>query len=96
VLLGAEALSRDDVDAFLALATREARAARERSGADVEVHAPVPALLARRAGHERGQLVVQSPRRPELARFLDAWMPALAAIPGRRVRWGVDVDPIAL
>jgi primosomal protein N' (replication factor Y) len=56
----------------------------------------VPALLARRAGHERGQLCVQSPRRPELSRFLDAWMPALAALPGRRVRWGVDVDPMAL
>ncbi|HEY8242208.1 MAG TPA: primosomal protein N' [Casimicrobiaceae bacterium] len=96
VLLGAEALVRDEVDRFLALASREAHAARERSGADVEVHAPVPALLARRAGHERGQLCVQSPRRPELSRFLDAWMPALEALPGRRVRWGVDVDPIAL
>ena len=96
MLLGAEALSRDEVDRFLALASREANAARDRSGADVEVHAPVPALLARRAGHERAQLCVQSARRPELSRFLDAWMPALDAMPGRRVRWGVDVDPIAL
>ncbi|MEO8486049.1 MAG: primosomal protein N', partial [Betaproteobacteria bacterium] len=96
VLLGAEAGARSEVDRFLATAQREALAARERTGADVEVHAPVPALLARRAGHERGQLVVQSERRPDLGRFLDAWMPALDAIPGRRVRWGVDVDPIAL
>ena len=42
------------------------------------------------------ELCVQSPRRPELSRFLDAWMPALDALPGRRVRWGVDVDPISL
>jgi len=96
VLLGAEALARDEVDRFLAIASREAHAARERSGADVEVHAPVPALMARRAGHERGQLVVQSPRRPELSRFLDAWMASLDALPGRRVRWSVDVDPMAL
>ena len=97
VLLGAEAPSRDEVDRFLAHARREAHAARETTDAEVEVHEPVPALLARRAGHERGQLVVQSARRPELSRFLDAWMPALDALPGaRRVRYGVDVDPIAL
>ncbi|HVJ74614.1 MAG TPA: primosomal protein N' [Casimicrobiaceae bacterium] len=96
VLLGAEAIERAEVDRFLAVATREANAARAHTGAEVEVHAPVPALLARRAGLERGQLCVQAARRPELARFLDAWMPALDALPGRRVRWGVDVDPIAL
>ena len=96
VLLGAEAGSRAEVDRFLAIAAREAHAARERTGGEVEVHAPVPALLARRAGFERGQLCVQADRRPDLARFLDAWMPALDAVPGRRVRWGVDVDPIAL
>jgi hypothetical protein len=40
--------------------------------------------------------VAQSARRAELSRFLDAWMPALEAAPGRRVRWGLDVDPVAL
>ena len=95
-LLAAEAVSRDEVDRFLADAEREAHAARDHARADVEVHSPVPSLLARRAGHERAQLVVQASRRPELARFLDAWLPALAALPGRRVRWGLDVDPISL
>jgi primosomal protein N' (replication factor Y) len=96
VLLAAEAVSRAEVDRFLADAEREAHAARDHARADVEVHSPVPSLLARRAGHERAQLVVQASRRPELARFLDAWLPALAALPGRRVRWGLDVDPISL
>ena len=95
-LLAAEAVSRAEVDRFLADAEREAHAARNHARADVEVHSPVPSLLARRAGHERAQLVVQASRRPELARFLDAWLPALAALPGRRVRWGLDVDPISL
>lgn len=95
-LLAAEAASRADVDAFLAAALREAEAARGRTRAEVEAHAPVPALLARRAGFERGQLVVQASRRGELARFLDAWLPALEAMPRRRVRWGLDVDPVAL
>ena len=96
VLLAAEASSRDEVDRFLAEAEREARAARARARAAVDVHSPVPSLLARRAGHERAQLVAQSARRPELARFLDAWLPALRSLPGRRVRWSLDVDPIAL
>jgi primosomal protein N' (replication factor Y) len=59
----------------------------------VEVFSPVPALLARRAGYERGQLVVQSTRRAALHRFLPAWRAEIAAIPGRRARWSIDVDP---
>ena len=95
-LLGAEAQSREEVDRFLAAAAKEAAAALEATRAGVEVHSPVPALLARRAGFERGQLVVQALRRGDLARFLDRWLPALQALPGRRVRWGLDVDPVAL
>jgi len=89
-LLAAEAHRRDDVDAFLAAAHA---AATELAHDEVDVFAPVPALLARRAGFERGQLVVQGARRPALQRFLAQWTAALAALPGRRVRWALDVDP---
>jgi primosomal protein N' (replication factor Y) len=89
-LLMAEAHAREAVDGFLD-AAHEA-ALRVRVG-DVTVFAPVPALLARRGGFERGQLVVQSASRPELQRFLPAWHEALRALPGRRVRWALDVDP---
>jgi primosomal protein N' (replication factor Y) len=90
VLLEAEALHRADVDAFLTAAHGAGKALATR---DVDVFSPVPALLARRAGLERGQIVVQSVRRAALARFLSAWRAALAALPGRRVRWSLDVDP---
>ena len=53
----------------------------------------VAALLARRAGYERSQLVVQSGRRAALQRFLPAWRERIAALPGRRTRWAIDVDP---
>lgn len=89
-LLAAEAHRRDDVDAFLAAAHA---AGRELAEDGVDVFAPVPALLARRAGFERGQMVVQGARRPALQRFLAQWSAALAALPGRRVRWALDVDP---
>ena len=62
-------------------------------GDGVEVFPPVPAALARRAGFERGQVVAQSEDRGALQRFLPAWRSAIAALPGRRVRWALDVDP---
>jgi primosomal protein N' (replication factor Y) (superfamily II helicase) len=92
VLLMAEAHARETVDRFLAGAHDAARQARS-VAPDVTVFAPVPALLARRGGYERGQLVVQAARRGDLQRFLPAWHAALQAIPGRRVRWALDVDP---
>jgi primosomal protein N' (replication factor Y) len=91
-LLAAEAHRRAEVDAFLR-AAHEAGVALAAEARVVTVFSPVPALLARRAGYERGQVVVQSERRAPLQRFLPAWREALAAIPGRRVRWTIDVDP---
>ena len=92
-LLAAEAHQRSDVDAFLHGAHTVAAALASETHADVSVFSPVPALLSRRAGYERGQIVVQSSRRAALQRFLAAWREALAVAPGRRVRWALDVDP---
>ncbi len=93
-LLTAEAHERAVVDAYLAAAHAAARALVATAHLEVEVFAPVSALLARRAGFERAQIAVQSERRGALQRFLAEWHGALAEAPGqRRVRWAVDVDP---
>jgi primosomal protein N' (replication factor Y) len=92
-LLAAEAHSRADVDEFLRAAHVAGVALAGADAAQVEVFPPVPALLARRAGFERGQIVVQSARRAALQRFLPAWRDAIVRQPGRRVRWALDVDP---
>jgi len=92
-LLLAEAHLRADVDLYLQQAHAAAEAATRDAEADVAVFAPVPALLARRAGLERGQLVVQSARRQDLHRMLTRWRAALGAMPSRRVRAALDVDP---
>ncbi len=92
-LLAAEAHRRDEVDAFLAAAHEAGVALAAEAGAEVTVFSPVPALLSRRAGYERAQIVVQSARRAALQRFLPSWRDALTALPGRRVRWAIDVDP---
>ena len=81
---------------FCATRTRRESALVDDAHAEVAVFSPVPALLSRRAGFERGQIVVQSARRPALQRFLAAWRAALAALPGRRARWALDVDPAGL
>jgi primosomal protein N' (replication factor Y) (superfamily II helicase) len=58
---------------------------------------PVPAAMAKRAGRYHAQLLVESPDRAALHRFLDTWLPQLEQLPsGRRVRWALDVDPIEL
>jgi primosomal protein N' (replication factor Y) len=92
-VLAAEAHHRSDVDEFLRAAHAAGLALTGGKGAAVEVFSPVTALLARRAGFERGQVVVQSARRAALQQFLPVWRAALAARPGRRVRWSIDVDP---
>jgi primosomal protein N' (replication factor Y) len=92
-ILLAEAHARADVDRFLDDAHAFARERVQGGHGDVEVFAPVPALLARRAGYERGQLVVQSERRSALQAFLPQWRDALPAIARKRVRYAIDVDP---
>jgi primosomal protein N' (replication factor Y) (superfamily II helicase) len=92
-LLLAQAHARADVDRFLG-AAHAAALALEQTDAGVEIFSPVPALMARRAGFERGQMVVQSNRRGELQRFLTRWRATLAAVPSSRVRFAIDVDPM--
>ena len=92
-LLAAEAHLRADVDDFLRTAHAAGLRVAGEYGAQVEIFPPVPALLARRAGFERGQVVVQSARRAALQHFLPTWRDALVRQPGRRVRWALDVDP---
>jgi primosomal protein N' (replication factor Y) len=93
-LLAAEAPRRAAVDAFLAAAHASGVALTRAAHRAVEVFPPVPAALARRAGAERAQVVAQSEDRGSLQRFLAQWRSAIVAIPGHRVRWSLDVDPL--
>src|SRR5258706_141560 len=62
--------------------------------ASITVFDPVPMSLARLAGVERAQVLVQSRSRPRLQAFLAEWSDALYRVPSHGVRWHLDVDPI--
>jgi primosomal protein N' (replication factor Y) len=92
VLLRAEATAREAVDAFLAAAYAALPAE-----ATLQVAGPMPAPMALRAGRQRGQLLIESPRRAVLRGVLRPWQQQLAALPqARKVRWSLDVDPVDL
>jgi primosomal protein N' (replication factor Y) len=87
-MLRAEAHSIEAAIRFL----REAAALAPNSK-HISVYDPVPAFMARLAGNERAQLLIESGSRAALQKFLSAWMPALEAHKTRNVRWALDVDP---
>jgi primosomal protein N' (replication factor Y) len=84
--------SRDDLRS-----QRFLRSAIDRSphrSASITVFDPAPMSLARLAGVERAQVLVQSRSRPRLQAFLAEWSDALYRMPSHGVRWHLDVDPI--
>jgi primosomal protein N' (replication factor Y) len=93
-LLIAEAPKRDAVDAFLGAARDAGVALAREATVAIEVFPPLPAVIARRAGMERAQVLAQSADRSALQRFLPRWRRAIVGLPGRRVRWALDVDPL--
>ena len=60
----------------------------------ITVWDPVPPTLARKAGYERSQLMVQAETRAGLQRFLAVWLARVRAKPASAVKWVIDVDPI--
>ncbi|NMM88862.1 primosomal protein N' [Rhodococcus sp. SRB_17] len=67
----------------------------------VTLYPPVPLTVQRVANVERAQMLLESPSRTALQRFLAAWQPVLHATRSQPehkglVRWLVDVDPLAI
>ena len=99
-LLRAEAKSVQAAADFLHAAAAAAAALPEAEG--VMVYPPVPPPVARVAGVERMQMLVESRSRVALQRLLAAWLPALHDLRQKDkthravLRWAVDVDPLAI
>ena len=95
-LLRAEAKSSDALNAFMHFVVASAKAAQSAQTANANLHVwdPIPAPLARKAGFERQQLMVQADSRGALQQFLAAWLPLLRQRETRIVKWVIDVDPL--
>ncbi len=64
------------------------------TAAELHIAGPIPAVLEKRQGRYRMQLLVQSEQRSQLQRLLYQTMPSIEGLPlANRVRWSVDVDP---
>lgn len=91
-LLRAESKHQRHIDSYLVAASESFR-----TEPGIAVRGPFPPLLARRAGHWRGQLVLESPVRATLQKALDAQLVRLYELPGAtRVRWALDIDPLEM
>jgi primosomal protein N' (replication factor Y) len=96
-LLRAEARTEDVAEAFLRAARDLARAWPE--SADVMFYAPVPPSVAKVAGFERRQMLIECGSRAVLQRLLALFTPQLPALRNAHrgiVRWAIDVDPLAI
>jgi len=91
-ILRADAPVLSDAIGFLAEAVRLAG----EIDPSITLYDPVPALLMRRAGRERAQLLVQSQNRGRFQRFLTRWRCEISAQRHARVHWILDVDPLEL
>jgi primosomal protein N' (replication factor Y) len=90
-LINAEAVQQQQPLQFLQAV---AELARTHAGTAVQILGPIPALMERRAGHYRAQLLLRSDTRPLLQKLLKQLITRMAALDtARKVRWSIDVDP---
>ena len=98
-LVRAEARAQEIAQGFLIAASEAAQDMPE--APFVTLYPAVPMSIQRVANIERAQMLVESPSRPHLQRFLTAWHAVLHTTrqspQGKGViRWAVDVDPLAI
>ena len=98
-LVRAEAREQDIAQGFLIAASEAAEALPE--APFVTLYPAVPMSVQRVANIERAQMLVESPSRAHLQRFLTAWHAVLHSTrqspQGKGIiRWAVDVDPLAI
>jgi primosomal protein N' (replication factor Y) len=102
-LVRAEARTQEVAQGFLNAASASAGAMEPAlpGYAQVTLFPAVPLTIQRVANVERAQMLIESPSRAALQRFLSAWHAVLQTT--RRqpegkglIRWAVDVDPLAI
>ncbi len=92
-LFHAEAHQLLEVENFLNQVKLEAR----KLAGVVSIRGPIAALMARRKGRHRMQLLLQAEQKKTLQSFLRLLLPKVDLLSNkRRIHWAVDVDPLDL
>jgi primosomal protein N' (replication factor Y) (superfamily II helicase) len=93
-VLRASSTASDGAMHFLA-AVRQEAPVNAPGASSVRVLGPAPATLARRAARYYAQLLIESPERAALHRFIDLWRPGIERLARtHRVRYALDIDPL--
>jgi len=100
-LVRAEAREQAVAQGFLNAAAAAAQAQQLPGHDAVTPYPAVPMTIQRVANIERAQMLVESPSRAALQRFLAAWQPLLHQTRQQGefkslIRWAIDVDPLAI
>jgi primosomal protein N' (replication factor Y) len=100
-LLRAEAREQAVAQGFLNAAAAAAQTHQLPGSEAVTPYPAVPMTIQRVANIERAQMLVESPSRAALQRFLAAWQPVLHQTRQQAdfkslIRWAIDVDPLAI
>lgn len=102
-LVRAEARTQEVAQGFLSAASAAAAGMLEAEHIlpHIALYPAVPMSMQRVANVERAQMLIESPSRAALQRFLTAWQAVLHATRQQPegkglIRWAVDVDPLAI
>jgi primosomal protein N' (replication factor Y) len=100
-LVRAEAREQSVAQGFLNAAAEAAQTQQLPQHDQVTPYPAVPMTIQRVANIERAQMLVESPSRAALQRFLAAWQPVLHQTRQQAefkslIRWAIDVDPLAI
>jgi primosomal protein N' (replication factor Y) len=102
-LVRAEARTQEVAQGFLTAASAAVAgmAAAEQIAQHITLYPAVPMSIQRIANIERAQMLIESPSRIALQRFLSDWQAVLHATRQQPegkglIRWAVDVDPLAI
>jgi primosomal protein N' (replication factor Y) len=102
-LVRAEARTQEVAQGFLSAASAGALSMTNGEALlqHISLYPAVPMSMQRVANVERAQMLIESPSRAALQRFLSAWQAVLHATRGQAegkglLRWAIDVDPLQI
>lgn len=92
IMIRAESFEKEQGIAFLSMVSD---CLFQAVSTEILIMGPVPAIMEKKAGRYRAQLLLSSATRKPLHQLLDRYLPEIEKHKlARKVRWSIDVDPV--